>query len=78
MNYREYLSNYNFRRKLPESSILQKVTSIHERKFLLYVLSHKKELDNVINMIRKQKTSQIDKNPIDYTSSQLNISSCHY
>lgn len=77
MNYREYLLNFiNFRRTSVArkfNSILQKYkTSIHERKFLLYVLSHKKELDNVINMIRKQKTTDRQE-LIDYTSSQLKI-----
>lgn len=77
MNYRDYLLDFiNFRRMTVTrrlNSLLQKYkTSIHERRFLLYVLSKKKELDSIIDMIRKQKTTD-NQVLIDFMANKLKI-----
>ena len=77
MNYRDYLLDFiNFRRMTVTrrlNSLLQKYkTSIHERRFLLYVLSKKKELDSIIDTIRKQKTTD-NQVLIDFMANKLKI-----
>ena len=77
MNYRDYLLGFiNFRRMTVTrrlNSLLQKYkTSIHERMFLLQVLSKKKELDAIIATIRKQKTTD-NQALIDFMADKLKI-----